>query len=97
MRRSCQTIARWIGSPVERSQTTTVSRWLVMPIAATSAAFRLRRLERLDGHVALARPDFLGIVLDPAGLRKVLLEFALSDGDDFAGLVEDNRPREVVP
>ena len=35
VRRSCQTIARWIGSPVARSQTTTVSRWLVMPIAAT--------------------------------------------------------------
>ncbi len=40
VRRSCQTMARWIGIPVARSQTTTVSRWLVMPMPATSAAVR---------------------------------------------------------
>ena len=34
VRRSCQTIARPSGSPVARSQTSVVSRWLVMPIAA---------------------------------------------------------------
>ena len=34
VRRSCHTIARPYGRPVERSQATTVSRWLVMPIAA---------------------------------------------------------------
>jgi len=34
VRRSCQTIARWIGAPLARSQTSTVSRWLVMPMAA---------------------------------------------------------------
>ncbi len=34
VRRSCQTIALWTGSPVLRSHTTTVSRWLVMPIPA---------------------------------------------------------------
>ncbi|MNT90064.1 hypothetical protein D3C72_2308980 [compost metagenome] len=38
MRRSCQTMALWIGLPVSRSQTTTVSRWLVMPMPAMSAA-----------------------------------------------------------
>ena len=38
VRRSCHTIALQIGSPVVRSQTTVVSRWLVMPIAATSPA-----------------------------------------------------------
>ena len=31
-RRSCQTIALWIGRPVLRSQTSVVSRWLVMPM-----------------------------------------------------------------
>ncbi len=35
---SCHTIALWIGSPVWRSQMTVVSRWLVIPIAATSPA-----------------------------------------------------------
>ena len=34
--RSCQTMALWIGSPVWRSQTIVVSRWLLMPIASTS-------------------------------------------------------------
>ena len=38
VRRSCQTIARPSGRPVARSQTSVVSRWLVMPIAAMSAA-----------------------------------------------------------
>ena len=38
VRVSCQTIALWIGLPVLRSQTTAVSRWLVMPTAARSEA-----------------------------------------------------------
>jgi hypothetical protein len=38
VRRSCHTIALWIAAPVARSHTTTVSRWLVMPIAAIPAA-----------------------------------------------------------
>ncbi len=38
MRVSCHTIALWIGSPVSRSHTTAVSRWLVMPIASMSSA-----------------------------------------------------------
>ena len=40
VRRSCQTMALWIGSPVARSQTSVVSRWLVMPMAAMSEAAR---------------------------------------------------------
>src|SRR5690606_37966779 len=39
-RRSCQTMAGWIGVPVAASQTMVVSRWLVMPMAHTSSAFR---------------------------------------------------------
>ena len=37
MRRHCQTMALWMGLPVALSQRTVVSRWLVMPMAATSA------------------------------------------------------------
>ena len=33
-RRHCHTIALWTGASVRRSQTTVVSRWLVIPIAA---------------------------------------------------------------
>ncbi len=38
VRRSCHTIAGAIGCDVARSQMTVVSRWLVMPMPATSAA-----------------------------------------------------------
>jgi len=38
VRRSCHTMALWIGTPVARSQMTTVSRWLVTPTAASSSA-----------------------------------------------------------
>ena len=38
VRRHCQTMARWMGSPVFLSQTIVVSLWLVMPMAAMSAA-----------------------------------------------------------
>jgi hypothetical protein len=37
VRRSCHTIALATGRPVARSHSTVVSRWLVMPIAATAA------------------------------------------------------------
>jgi hypothetical protein len=37
VRVSCQTIAFITGSPVLRSHTTAVSRWLVMPSAAMSS------------------------------------------------------------
>ena len=79
VRRSCQTMALWTGSPVSRSHTMVVSRWLVMPMAATSRGFNLRAAERLDGDADLRRPDLLRIVLDPAGLRKDLREFLLRD------------------
>ncbi len=39
VRVSCQTMALWTGLPVAFSQTTVVSRWLVMPIAARSLAW----------------------------------------------------------
>ena len=38
VRRSCQTIARCTGRPVARSQSTVVSRWLAMPMAAIPPA-----------------------------------------------------------
>ena len=38
VRRSCHTMARCSGSPVRRSQATTVSRWLVMPMARAAGA-----------------------------------------------------------
>ena len=40
VRRSCQTMAGATGVPLARSQSTVVSRWLVMPIAPMSLAAR---------------------------------------------------------
>jgi hypothetical protein len=66
VRRSCHTIALWIGLPVARSHTTTVSRWLVMPIAAISLAESRPLGDRLARGRERVAPDILGIMLDPA-------------------------------
>jgi hypothetical protein len=49
-------MALWIGLPLSRSQTTTVSRWLVMPIAARSEALIPALLMRfLDVQTTVAQ------------------------------------------
>ena len=89
MRRSCQTSARWIGSPVAGSQATTVSRWLVIPIAVELGPLDAGVDDRLDrdapGHV----PDLGGVVLDPARPREVLLELRVGAAGDPPLRVED--------
>ena len=80
VRRSCQTMAWPTGSPVSRFQTTAVSRWLVMPMAADIARVEPGLAHRLGRDAVLRGPDFVGIVLHPARLGKVLLEFLLRDG-----------------
>ncbi|OIQ78337.1 hypothetical protein GALL_399530 [mine drainage metagenome] len=49
--------------------------------------------QRRAGDFDLALPDFLGIVLDPSGLREVLAEFALRPAADVAVDIEQQRPR----
>jgi hypothetical protein len=58
--RLCQTTARWIGRPVARSHTTVVSRWFVMPMAATSRPAR-------PAAASASRPT--GIVLRDLAIR----------------------------
>ena len=53
--------------------------------------FQLGQLQGLHRHRELRRPDFVGVVLDPTGRGKKLLEFPLSQRNDFAVRVEDNR------
>src|SRR3546814_2285626 len=92
VRRSCQTIARVIGSPVRLFQATTVSRWLVMPIAAIRSAARSG--DHLDGAGERCTPDLVGVVLDPAGAGLMLRQFALRDAVRRAvGRVEDRAGR----
>ena len=47
-------------------------------------------LHGLDGYAKLRSPDLICVVLDPAGFRKVLGEFALRDAAHFAALIEEN-------
>ena len=93
VRRSCQTIALWIGLPVARSHTSVVSRWLVMPIAAMSAAdapaFAIAARQVADDRA----PQILRVVLDPAGRGKMLREFLLRHRHDGKAGVEQYGPR----
>ncbi len=83
VRVSCQTIALCTGSPVARSHTTVVSRWLVMPIAATSPACAPRAYERAVDHLARALPHLARVVLDPAGAGVDLRVLALVERRDL--------------
>ena len=81
VRRSCQTIALCSGLPVARSHTSVVSRWLVMPMAATCAGVDVaaRRVQRVGERADRPTAQIcLGVVLDPAGLGEVLLELAIA-------------------
>ena len=96
VRRSCQTMALWIGSPVCRSQTMVVSRWLVMPIAHHVLQRNFGLAQRLARDVALRGEDLLGVVLDPAGLRKDLAELALRDARPALPCSSNRIARELV-
>ena len=93
VRRSCQTMALAIGWPVARSHSTVVSRWFVMPMAATSRAPMPARASASCITPRLRRPDLVGVVLDPARLRENLPKFLLRDRADSAGMIEDERAR----
>ncbi len=54
---------------------------------------RTRSRQHFGDRRSLRRPDLLRIVLDPAGARKVLREFALCRRHRHAGAVEQDRPR----
>jgi len=90
VRRSCHTMALWIGLPLAR-----------VPhhggLALVGDADRrdvARRNARLRDRVAAGRehgaPNIFRIVLDPSGLRKVLGEFLLNDGRDGTIRAEHN-------
>ncbi len=70
------TIARWMGRPVVRSHTIVVSRWLVIPMAASAPALT-RRVQAPPGCGDRRNPDVLRIVLDQSRRREVLCQFTL--------------------
>ncbi len=75
-----------------RSQTSAVSRWLVMPTATMSEALRSALASAPAATARVLSPDLLRVVLDPAGLREDLLVLLLVDRHDLAGVAEDHAP-----
>ncbi len=93
VRRSCHTIARCSGRPVARSQTTAVSRWLVMPRRADGGARGGGARHDLAHRRERVAPDVLGVVLDPARGRIVLCELAPRERMRARLDVEEDRTR----
>ena len=81
------------GSPVSRSHTIVVSRWLVMPIAATSCGRTPARPSASTATASLRRPDLLWVVLDPPRARKDLGELLLRNRHDRAVVIEHDGAR----
>ena len=69
---------------------TVVSRWLVMPMAAMSAASTPAWASACRATSSWAGPDLLRVVLDPAGLGKDLAELLLRHGANAAARIEEN-------
>ena len=87
VRRSCQTSARWRGRPVRRSQATTVSRWLVIPMAATVWPASARRRASSASVAPTAAADLVGVVLHPTGPGEVLRQLPVRKPEWPARLV----------
>ena len=97
VRRSCQTSALWTGSPVEGSQATTVSRWLVIPIESRLAASA--RASASAGEATRLTPSQISLAScsTQPGLREVLGELAVGTAADPALAVEDETGRPGRP
>ena len=93
VRRSCHTIAGYTGRVVARSQTTVVSRWFVIPIAARSAA-RIPAAPSVGSGLLDARPDLLGVVLDQPRRGEGLPDLAVAAPDRAS---RSSTTRHVVP
>ena len=77
VRRSCQTMALWIGLPVLRSHTTVVSRWLVMPMPASASASSLARASAPRQTSTVADQISSGSCSTQPGSREDLRQFLL--------------------
>ena len=71
VRRSCQTMALCTGLPVARSHTTVVSRWLVMPMPASSLASSLALASAPRQTSTVARQISSGSCSTQPGLGKI--------------------------
>ena len=90
VRRSCHTMARCSGAPVRRSH----DHDRLALVGDADGGDRLGRAPRTARRApsAIAVPDLVGVVLDPAGLREVLRELAVRPPDGRAALVDGEGP-----
>jgi len=70
-----------------------VSRWLAIPIAATSAPTMRASARRHVPAPFDGRPDLLGVVLDPPGPRKVLRQLGVPARGGRDRRIDDQRGR----
>ena len=77
---------------MRRSQATTVSRWLVMPMARATRPWSASRPATSARVDADARPDLVRVVLHPAGARVVLGELAVGHVDHPGPVVDHQGP-----
>ena len=89
VRRSCQTSARWTGSPVSRVPGDDGLALVGDPDRVEVGALDPGVGDRLRGDPPRHLPDLGRVVLDPAGAREVLLELAVGAAGDPALAVED--------
>ena len=89
VRRSCQTIARPIGAPLRLSQTSVVSRWFVIPIAASSPAPTPASARAAAAASTTVCQISSGVVLHQPGRREVLAELPVAASERLQRLVQD--------
>ncbi len=87
LRWHCHTTHGPSGLPVARSQTSAVSRWLLIATAARSG--RCKRREALLDGCAGAAPDFQRVLLHPARLRVADRRGLAAAHQDAAGGIDD--------
>ena len=75
------------GAPVDRSHSTIVSRWFVIPNPATRSGSTV--VEHRGQHRGDGLQDLLGVVLDEAGLGMMLLVWHVRLGDALSRLVDE--------
>ena len=90
VRRHCHTMALWMGSPVARSHTTVVSRWLVTPIAATSAGAAPASSSTACAVASCVAQISPASCSTQPGRGEMLRKFALRNGGNAARAVEKN-------
>ncbi len=83
--------------PVERSNATRVSRWLVMPMAATVPPRIGEAASHLGQGGAHGLPDLDRIVLDPPRAREILGELPVGHVDHPRLFVDDESPHPGRP